>query len=193
MPRFQHDPQARALGEALATLRRERDLSQAEAGARAGMTSQGWGLYESGKRQGIFRPDVQRRLTAALEATPEALALALKAQSEPDQSEAIDGLSDDRSRHFIDDSRRYVVRDNALSPWATQGVVLTLDPHRAPTAGQGVVVALQNGRREVRLFEGETGGGLLLRRSFGVDGVERVARRDVVSLAVVTARGEPET
>jgi len=40
--------QARALGEALATLRRERGLSQAEAGQRIGMTSQGWGLYEAG-------------------------------------------------------------------------------------------------------------------------------------------------
>ena len=67
--------QARALGEALATLRRERGLSQAEAGARIGMTSQGWGLYEAGKRSSLFRPDVQRRLTGALDATPEALVL----------------------------------------------------------------------------------------------------------------------
>jgi len=63
MPRFERDEDARRLGEALAALRREAGLSQAEAGQRAGMTSQGWGLYESGKRSGLFRPDVQRRLT----------------------------------------------------------------------------------------------------------------------------------
>ena len=62
MPRFQSDNDARRLGEALAALRRERALSQAEAGRQAGMTSQGWGLYETGKRSGLYRPDVQRRL-----------------------------------------------------------------------------------------------------------------------------------
>lgn len=67
--------EARALGEALAALRRDCGLSQAEAGARIGMTGQGWGLYEAGKRSSLFRPDVQRRLTGALGATPEALML----------------------------------------------------------------------------------------------------------------------
>ncbi|MDP1777159.1 MAG: helix-turn-helix transcriptional regulator, partial [Brevundimonas sp.] len=73
MPRFESDSDARRLGEALAALRRDRALSQAEAGRGAGMTSQGWGLYETGKRSGLFRPDVQRRLTAAIGATPEDL------------------------------------------------------------------------------------------------------------------------
>ena len=77
MSRFIPDPEALCLGEALAALRRERGLSQAEAGARLDMTSQGWGLYEAGRRSGLFRPDVQRRLTGALDSTPEALALAL--------------------------------------------------------------------------------------------------------------------
>ena len=80
MPRFESDNDARRLGEALAALRRARGLSQAEAGARVGMTSQGWGLYEAGRRPGLFRPDVQRRLTGAVDATPEALILHL---SEP--------------------------------------------------------------------------------------------------------------
>lgn len=42
MPRFVPDPEVLRLGEALAALRRERGLSQAEAGARLNMTSQGW-------------------------------------------------------------------------------------------------------------------------------------------------------
>jgi transcriptional regulator with XRE-family HTH domain len=42
--------EARRLGEALGRLRKDAGLSQAEAGAAAGMTGQGWGLYESGKR-----------------------------------------------------------------------------------------------------------------------------------------------
>ena len=44
MVRFSSDDDVRKLGEALATLRRDMGLSQAEAGARVGMTSQGWGL-----------------------------------------------------------------------------------------------------------------------------------------------------
>ena len=47
------------------------------------MTSQGWGLYEAGKRPGLFRPDVQRRLTGALDATPEDLALLVGAAPAP--------------------------------------------------------------------------------------------------------------
>ena len=73
----QTENEARLLGEALTALRRERGLSQAEAGQKIGMTSQGWGLYEAGKRPGLFRPDVQRRLTGALDLTPEDLALAM--------------------------------------------------------------------------------------------------------------------
>ena len=73
--------EARALGEALGRLRRAAGLSQAEAGARTGMTGQGWGLYESGRRPGLFRPDVQRRLTAALGAEPESLALEAGAEA----------------------------------------------------------------------------------------------------------------
>jgi len=83
MSRFIPDPEALRLGEALAALRRERGLSQAEAGARLDMTSQGWGLYEAGRRSGLFRPDVQRRLTGALDSTPEALALALPPMTAP--------------------------------------------------------------------------------------------------------------
>ena len=66
MARFASDPDAAALGEGLAALRRAAGLSQAEAGARIGMTSQGWGLYEAGKRPGLFRPDVQRRTLIGL-------------------------------------------------------------------------------------------------------------------------------
>lgn len=63
------DDEARLLGRALGVLRHSKGWSQAQAAeafGEAGITAQGWGLYESGKRPGIFRPEVQRKLTAAL-------------------------------------------------------------------------------------------------------------------------------
>ena len=97
MPRFQSDNDARRLGEALAALRRERALSQAEAGRQAGMTSQGWGLYETGKRSGLYRPDVQRRLTAALGATPEDL-ISRQAMADPPTAPGPSGPSSSLAR-----------------------------------------------------------------------------------------------
>ena len=54
MPRFESDSDARRLGEALAALRLERGFSQAQAGERVGMTSQGWGLYERADPDALF-------------------------------------------------------------------------------------------------------------------------------------------
>lgn len=57
---------AAVLGRALKVLRTRAGFSLLEAGERAGITSQGWGKYESGSAPGIFRPSVQRRLSEAL-------------------------------------------------------------------------------------------------------------------------------
>lgn len=68
------DGEAKLLGQALAQLRGAKGFSQAEAGAafgETGLSSQGWGLYEAGKRPGIFRPAVQKKLLAAIGATYE--------------------------------------------------------------------------------------------------------------------------
>jgi transcriptional regulator with XRE-family HTH domain len=134
MARFTADDDAeaegRALGEALSALRRERGLSQAEAGQRIGMTSQGWGLYEAGKRQGLFRPDVQRRLTGALAATPEDMALLVGVVALPPLSKlASEGLQA-RGRAFeaapAGERRRLQLSTDELAPWRRRGRSLSI-------------------------------------------------------------------
>lgn len=187
MPRFESDSDARRLGEALAALRREAGLSQAEAGARVGMTSQGWGLYEAGKRPGLFRPDVQRRLTAALGASPEALELKLgPPAAEP--SPAPSGL-ESRGRSFAGPAgttRRLQLSNDDLAPWAASGVVLEFEPDRWPRRGQGCVIEMADGETRVRLYEGADAEALWVR---GVDGAEeRIERAATRRVSAVIAR-----
>lgn len=57
------------LGAALAALRDSKKISQAKAGEAfgdGGISPQGWGLYEAGKRPGILKPSVQAKLAAAI-------------------------------------------------------------------------------------------------------------------------------
>lgn len=149
------------IGEALATLRRERGLSQAEAGARIGMTSQGWSLYESGRRAGIFRPDMQKRLTQALDATPEDLNLVSghtvdQGPSSPDAR----GVSS-KGREFIsapttEPTLRFRMGSNDMAPWAFADTIIEYDPNRPPRVGGGCVVELMDGRKLVGLFVQKT-------------------------------------
>lgn len=158
MARFASDPDAVALGEGLAALRRTAGLSQAEAGARIGMTSQGWGLYESGKRPGLFRPDVQRRLTSALDASPEDLALAVGregARSEPPASgveSSARAFQPEATRQTAAIERMQLSNDD-LAPWAASGVVLEFDAGRWPRRDQGCVIDMIDGTRLVRLYQ----------------------------------------
>lgn len=189
MPRFESDSDARRLGEALAALRREAGLSQAEAGERVGMTSQGWGLYESGKRSGLFRPDVQRRLTAALGASPEALALKLGAPSAPPEESGARGL-ESRARPFAGPppagaTRRLQLSNDDLAPWAASGVVLEYEPGRWPRRGQGCVIEMADGEVRVRLYEHGDAEALVVR---GMDGEERIERSATRQVSAVTAR-----
>ena len=188
MPRFESDSDARRLGEALAALRREAGLSQAEAGERVGMTSQGWGLYESGKRSGLFRPDVQRRLTAALGATPEALALKLGAPA-PAPSEPVAAGVEARGRAYAAPpaaaTRRLQLSNDDLAPWAASGVVLEYEPGRWPRRGQGCVIEMADGEVRVRLYERADAEALVVR---GMDGEERIERSATRQVSAVTAR-----
>ena len=150
--------EARRLGEALARLRRDAGLNQAEAGARAGMTGQGWGLYESGKRPGLFRPDVQRRLTTALGADPESLALAAAG---PRAGGAAATGMEDAARGFHSGAAptpqgplQVVLTDDSLDPWAGAGTVVDYDPDRFPRRGQGCVVEGADGGISVWIFDG---------------------------------------
>jgi transcriptional regulator with XRE-family HTH domain len=187
MPRFQSDNDARRLGEALAALRRERALSQAEAGRRAGMTSQGWGLYETGKRSGLYRPDVQRRLTAALDATPEDLI--------PGQTPAAPGMASE-GRPFAHDlppaaRRRLQLSNDDLAPWAASGVVVEYEPGRWPRRDQGCVIEMADGAVHVRIYEGADAGALTVRGGpGGLAAQERIDRSETRAVSAVVARLE---
>lgn len=190
MPRFESDTDARRLGEALAALRRARGLSQAEAGGRVGMTSQGWGLYEAGKRPGLFRPDVQRRLTAAIESTPEALAIGLAAM--PFEGPAPSGV-ESRARGFEAAApaatRRLQLSSDDLAPWAASGVTLEYAPGRWPRRDQGCVIDMVDGRRLVRLYERAEGETLVVRGGpGGLAAEERIPRADTRAVSAVIAR-----
>ncbi|AYG96292.1 XRE family transcriptional regulator [Brevundimonas naejangsanensis] len=183
------------MGEALAALRRERGLSQAEAGQRIGMTSQGWGLYEAGRRPGLFRPDVQRRLTGALDATPEALALhtpgAPPASSEP---LAVKDVSA-RGRAFAAAprlTRRLRLETDELAPWAAAGTVLEYVVGRWPRRGQGCVIQLDDGAFRVRLYDHADDVEVVVGGAGGLDRSERIPRAQVRSVSAITARLDEE-
>lgn len=197
MARFTSDSDAQRLGEALAALRRARGLSQAEAGRRTGMTSQGWGLYETGKRSGLYRPDVQRRLTAALDATPEELMRRQGTDRHP--AVAAPGLASE-GRVFVHDSsvpakaqtRRLQLSNDDLAPWAVSGVVIEYEPGRWPRRDQGCVIEMADGELRVRLYEGADAGTLTVCGGTGGLAVqERIARSATLGVSAVVARLEP--
>ena len=189
MPRFESDSDARRLGEALAALRQDRNFSQAQAGERVGMTSQGWGLYEAGKRPGLFRPDVQRRLTAALGSSPEELALKLGSPLPPEPVAATGVESGGRGFSGpapAAATRRLQLSNDDLAPWAASGVVLEYAPGRWPRRDQGCVIEMADGDLRVRLYERADADGLVVR---GIDGgEERIDRADTRLVSAVVAR-----
>ncbi len=194
MARFASDPEAASLGEGLAELRRAAGLSQAEAGARIGMTSQGWGLYESGRRPSLFRPDVQRRLTSALEATPEDLALLLARRATAPAPAAEGVESPIRPFAAVSTSpppalERMQLSNDDLTPWAASGVVLEFDPGRWPRRDQGCVIDLIDGARLVRLYDRADAEWLYLRGGReGLATASRIPRASVTRIAAVLAR-----
>ena len=192
MKRFRDDPEANALGQALAALRKGRGLSQAEAGARMGVTSQAWGLYEAGRRPGMFRPDVQRRLTAALDLTPENLALEMARTSGAPSAVAADRL-EEGGRVFSAGGARaparrtLQLRDDDLAPWAGSGVVLVYDLSVWPRRDQGCVVETEDGR-VIGLYHRGDRDTVVLR---GPSGEKRVLERSRIgSVGAVVARLE---
>lgn len=198
MARFEQDADAAGLGRALAELRHAAGLSQAEAGARVGMTSQGWGLYEAGKRPGLFRPDVQRRLTAALDASVEDLAL-IVARSAGDSvgGTTVSGFeSAGRAYSPTPPSRDRQIEtlqltDDALAPWAASGVVLEFDAARWPRRDQGCVIDLISGERWVRLYDHADPDAIHVRdASMQRDRLQRIDRKDLRRVSAVIARRE---
>ena len=174
-------------------MRRERGLSQAEAGARLDMTSQGWGLYESGRRPGLFRPDVQRRLTGALDATPENLALLVGAAPAPiSPPKALsDGLQA-RGRAFeaapMVERRRLQLSTDDLAPWAAAGTVLEYVPGRWPRRDQGCVIEMEDGSLRARLYVRSDEAELVVRGAGALLTIERIPRDRARMVAAVVAR-----
>ncbi len=195
MARFTSDDDAgaegRALGQALAALRRERGLSQAEAGQRIGMTSQGWGLYEAGRRPGLFRPDVQRRLTGALDATPEDLALLVDAAPAPQPRPLSLGLGA-RGRAFeaapMRERRRLQLSTDDLTPWAAAGTVLEYVPGRWPRRDQGCVIEMVDGSLRARLYVRSDETELVVRGAGALLTIERIPRAEARVVGAVVAR-----
>lgn len=86
----------RALGRALAVLRVRAGLSQSQAGARLGVTGQGWSKYENGMARSIFQPSVQARLAESVGASrADLLEEAARANPKPADE-------DWHSREFLD-------------------------------------------------------------------------------------------
>ncbi|MDQ1155018.1 transcriptional regulator with XRE-family HTH domain [Brevundimonas sp. SORGH_AS 993] len=173
-------------------MRRERGLSQAEAGARLDMTSQGWGLYESGRRPGLFRPDVQRRLTAALDSTPEILALTAARIAPPPAERTPQGV-ESKGRGFDGASASSEIpslrlTDDHLAPWAGAGVIVDYRPGQAPRPGQGCVVETTDGDLMIRLFDGDQTDGVRLRGAGALDRREILPHGRIVRMSAIIAR-----
>lgn len=60
------DPEVQQLGRAVKTVRERLKLTQAQAAEAGEMTSQYWGMHETGKVPGIVKPATQRALLDAL-------------------------------------------------------------------------------------------------------------------------------
>jgi len=158
------------------------------------MTSQGWGLYETGKRSGLYRPDVQRRLTAALDATPEDL-LRLQAPADPvfHSGRAAPGMASE-GRAFVHApaaTQRLQLSNDDLAPWAASGVVVAYEPGLWPRRDQGCVIDMADGEVRVRLYEGADAEALTVRGGpGGLEARQRIARSETRAVSAVVARLE---
>ena len=195
MARFESDEDIRRLASALARLRQAAGLSQADAGQRAGMTSQGWSAYESGRRAGLFRPDVQRRLTAAVGVDPETLALEAAGADPAGPVGAsppfgLEAKGRDWDAVSSASAQRLTLSDDRLSPWASQGVILEYRFGVEPRPGQGIVAVMADGERVVGVLAEPSLSRISVRTS--MTGQPRsLSRSDIQRLAAVTARLDP--
>lgn len=155
------------------------------------MTSQGWGLYESGRRPGLFRPDVQRRLTAAVDSTPEILALTA-ASLRPPPAEPRSGL-ESKGRGFkgasaSSDILSLRLSDDQLAPWAGAGVIVDYRPGQPPRPGQGCIIETTDGDLLIRLFDGDQAQGVRLLGAGALDRCEIVPHARIVRMSAIVAR-----
>lgn len=158
------------------------------------MSSQGWGLYEAGKRSGLFRPDVQRRLTAALGATPEDLMLLLTdapSSAAAPTAPVPTGLAA-RGRSFDSGPpqarNHFRLETDDLNPWAAAGTVLEYVPGRWPRRDQGCILTLRDGSQKARLYVRSDDHELVVRGAGALLSIEKLPRAEVASVSAVVAR-----
>lgn len=156
--------ETRLLAEAVALVRARVGLSQEKAGEAfgdGGISPQGWGLYEAGKRPGIMRPSVQAKLATALGVT-------------------VDDLLEERDRLKADQdpSRTVRIRRQATAPefamlpirepvqagaWLAVDDLSQVEPitypaardSRYPVADQWLAPVLGDSVNQLGIFEGD--------------------------------------
>ena len=133
---------------------------------------------------------MQRRLTGALDSTPEALALKLGSATASPAPVAARGV-ESGGRGFagpapVGTMRRLQLSNDDLAPWAASGVVLEYEPGRWPRRDQGCVIEMLDGTVRVRLYERADPEALFVRGLGG--GEERIARVETRQVSAVVAR-----
>lgn len=194
------DIELRRYGLAIAWLRREVGLSQAEAGACAGLSSQNWGQYEQGKRKKLFRPEVQLKLVSALGRAPTDFRSTLARITDDDGPAPLPQALAEEGRPFVWDQRpnsagrdRITVDHGNLEPWAGPGVILEFDYGQRPNEGQGCVVDLSDGSRMARVYAGCDEEHVFLLGGPGGLGTRLLLDHAMIRrIAKVTARLEPD-
>lgn len=137
---------------------------------------------------------MQRRLTGALDSSPDALALLLSGQTERSMAASDPMGVEGRGRVFegrLPPRTRIEVLNADLSPWAEPGVVLECEPGLWPRQGQGCVIEMTDGTTRVRLFEQADAQHMHVRGAGGLDRAETIDRRLVVRTSAIVARLEP--
>lgn len=130
-------------------------LSTEAAGRRLGVTRQTWEKYEGDKADVVLRQDVQADIARALEVPVTDLKAAYTralvaegfgagelAEVEADPFEPAMGAN----------TRRLLMPDDNLRPWASSGTIIVYDVAQWPRSDDGCVLELSDGTRQVKIF-----------------------------------------
>jgi transcriptional regulator with XRE-family HTH domain len=142
--------------ETIRIVRSKRDLSQEVAGARFGISGQGWRKYEAGVAPGIFRPGTQRRIAFALGVPADYLR-----SVKEDIAQGLAGArghtspSKDSNPQYLEISERvqagaWISADEAIRRQST----IAPDP-RYNQASQWLAEAVGDSAQDLRIFDGD--------------------------------------
>jgi len=146
------------LGQALAAVRRRKELTQQDMGERLGVSTQAYQRYEAGLRR---LPDYKLRSLA--EAAGGTLEDVMRERAMLDQGEVIpfaprpgEGgpLLNELAYLLGPGADRLRLDTGALSPWADMGELIIYDRARPPRRDGGCVVEGLDGRLSVFMFAG---------------------------------------